>query len=131
MDSQILAECEVLAFKGKASFPEIARKLEFAGVERYCADLVRLEKFYYSKDGMTLTEPIPLKDGPAIGGLFLSGELKAAILAAQEGKINYPEFLRRVMKAGVVFYDVFINGRRIIYTGREGDFHVEPFPSGK
>ena len=128
MDAKVLKEFETLAFQNKLPFPEAVKRLASTGVERYCADLVRLEKFYYSAEGRTHTEPIPLKDAPAIGGPFLVESVKEAIRAIQQGKIDYPEFLKRIMKAGVVYYDVFIGGRKVIYTGRGGDFHAEIFP---
>ena len=37
--------------------------------------------------------------------------------------------LRRVMAAGTTSYSVYLNGRKAIYFGRNGDFHVEPFPA--
>ena len=127
MDTKVLNECETLGFKNKLSFPEVVRRLVSTGVERYCADLVRLEKFYYSADGETHTELMPLKDAPPIGGPFLINGVKDAVRVIQEGRIDYPEFLKRIMKAGVVYYDVFIGGGKVIYTGRNGDFHVESF----
>jgi hypothetical protein len=33
------------------------------------------------------------------------------------------------MAAGTASYSVYLNGRKAIYFGRNGDFHVEPFPS--
>lgn len=50
MDAKVLNECERLSFEGKASFPQVVQRLAKTGVERYCADLVRLEKFYYAAD---------------------------------------------------------------------------------
>ena len=131
MNAKVLEECEVLAFENKVSFPEVVKRLAQTGVERYCADLVRLEKFYYSADGGTLTQVMPLKNAPKIGDSFLANQVKDAIDAIQQVQIDYPEFIKRIMKAGVVYYDVFIAGRRVIYTGRNGDFHVEHFPAGK
>lgn len=127
MNPKVLKECETLSFQNKLTFPQVVQRLAQTGVERYCADLVRLEKFYYSADGQTLTEAMPLKDAPAIGGAFETARVQEAIRAIQQGKIDYPEFLRQIMKAGVVYYDVFVDGRRAIYTGRAGDFHVEYF----
>ena len=129
MDAKVLKECESLAFQNKLSFPQVVQRLVETGVERYCADLVRLEKFYYSADGQTLTEAMPLKDAPKIGEVFLTAQVQDAVRNIQQGQIDYPEFLRRIMKAGVVYYDVFIGGKRVIYTGRTGDFHLEHFPA--
>ena len=131
MNAKILRECETLAFQNKLSFREAAKRLSQAHVERYCADLVRLEKFYYAAGSQTHTEKIPLTKAPRIGRLFLTDAVKAAVRDVQQGRLDYPEFLRAIMRAGVVYYDVFVRGRRVIYTGRDGDFHVENFPRGK
>ncbi len=131
MDSKVLEECERLSFENKLPFPGVIKRLMETGVERYCADLVRLEKFYYAGNGENLTEKIPLKEAPAIGIPFSAEQVKEAVQTIQQGKIDYPEFLKQIMKAGVVYYDVFIDGRRVIYTGRNGDFHIEYFPAGK
>jgi uncharacterized protein YbcV (DUF1398 family) len=53
----------------------------------------------------------------------------AAITAIQRRVIAYPEFLRLIMAAGTASYSVFLNGRKVIYFSRNGEFHVEPFPS--
>ena len=131
MDLSVLQECEHLSHSGQAAFPDIVARLAQTGVERYCADLVKLEKFYYSADGQSEVVAMPLRDAPAIGAEWSLNNIRAAIRDSQEGEIRYPDFLRRVMSAGCVYYDVFINGRKAIYTGRNGDFHVENFPGGK
>lgn len=54
-----------------------------------------------------------------------------ALRAIQGRVIDYGEFLRRIMKAGAVSYDVFLDGRKAIYTGGKGDFYVENFPGNQ
>ena len=55
----------------------------------------------------------------------------AAIRAAQADKIRYPEFMKRSAAAGVIAYWAFLTGRKVIYFGRKGEFHVEDFPGAK
>jgi uncharacterized protein YbcV (DUF1398 family) len=38
------------------------------------------------------------------------------------------EFLRRIMGAGCAHYEVYIQGRKAVYFGRDGEFYIEPFP---
>ena len=127
MNKHVLEECEGLSFGGKAAFPEVIGRLAADGVERYCADLVKLEKFYYSAEGQSEVVTMPFQYAPAIGMEWSLNKIRAAIRDIQVGDIQYPEFLKRIMSAGCVFYDVFIHGRKVIYTGRNGDFHVENF----
>jgi hypothetical protein len=35
------------------------------------------------------------------------------------------------MAAGTTGYWVFLAGRKVIYFGRKGDFHIEEFPGSK
>jgi uncharacterized protein YbcV (DUF1398 family) len=129
LNTQVLDECEFLSFQGKIAFPEVVARLAASGVERYCADLVKLEKFYYSPEGQSHIVAMPLADAPAIGREFSANAVRAAVRDSQKGEIGYPEFLKRIMAAGTVYYDVFVGGRKVIYTGRDGDFHVENFPA--
>jgi uncharacterized protein YbcV (DUF1398 family) len=129
MDNAILHDCLTQAFAGRMTFPETVGRMIETGVERYDADLTRLEKMHYGADGSTHLEAMPLADAPAVPVEFSSQGVQAAITAIQRRQIEYPEFLRRVMAAGTAGYSVYLNGRKAIYFGRNGDFHVEPFPT--
>ncbi len=129
MEKAVLKDCVHLAMAGGMTFPETVKRMAETGVERYRADLVSLEKNHYASDGETHREMIPLADAPAIADQFHADEIKAAIADIQQRRIDYPEFLRRVMSGGTTEYTVFIAGRKAIYTGRRGDFHIEQFPA--
>ena len=127
MDLKILKECTVLAFQNKITFPETVKRLAMTGVERYCADLVKLEKIYYNVEGESHVETLRFQKPPRVALQYSQSSVKEALTAIQSGKIDYPEFLKRIMAAGIVYYDIFINGRKAIYTSRNGDFYVESF----
>ncbi|WP_435022483.1 DUF1398 domain-containing protein [Tundrisphaera sp. TA3] len=129
MDNAVLHECLAAAFAGRMTFPESVGRMMATGVERYDADLTRLERRHYGLDGTTHLEVMPLADAPAIPEAFSSPGVQSAITAIQRKEIAYPDFLRRIMAAGTAGYSVFLNGRKAIYLGRNGDFHVEPFPA--
>lgn len=129
MDHAVLRDCLTQAFAGTITFPETVERMLETGVERYEVDLTRLEKIHYGVDGATQREPIPLNDTPTVPTAFSAEKVQTAIEASRRGEIAYPEFLRWVMAAGTASYSVYLNGRKAIYFGRNGDFHVEPFPS--
>lgn len=129
MDREVLKDCLAGALAGRATFPETVGRMVATGVERYAADLTRLETMHYGLDGSTHAEPIPLADPPAVPADFSAESVRAAIAASRRGEIGYPEFLRRVMLAGTASYIAYLNGRKVVYSGRNGDLHVEPFPS--
>ncbi len=128
MDANLLHECLQMAFEDKISFSETVEKMASTGVERYFADLTRLRKIHYGIDGDTHEEQLPLTNPNAIPNHFSEDGVKESLAAIQQRRIDYPEFLRRIMAAGVADYTVFINGRKAIYFGRNGDFYIEPFP---
>lgn len=113
------------------SFPEAVVQFTDAGVVRYVVDLVRFERTLYGSDDETLQDDIALDPMLEVAHRFSEAGVKAALKSVQAGKIAYPEFLRQIMEAGVACYSVYINGRKVIYTGRDGDELVEPFPGGK
>lgn len=127
MNTEILHETLKRSLQGAIAFPEVVRILTAEGVESYRADLVRWEETFYLPDGTTHVEKI---DFPAadIAEDFCASGVVAAIRASQEGKSKYHEFLTRVMNAGTASYAVFLTGKRCIYFGRKGEFHVEEFP---
>ena len=131
MDQGVLRECLAEAFAGRMTFPESVGRMMEAGVERYHADLTRLEKAHYGVDGSTHLEAMPLTDAPAVSLSFSAEGVQAAITAIQQRQFDYPEFRRRVMAAGTASYSVFLTGRKAIYFSRAGNFLIKPFPAGK
>lgn len=115
------------SFDGSLKFPQIIQILMEEGVESYQVDLVQNQKTFYFPTGKAQVEKFDYQ-GPAIALEFSAEKVVAAIRASQAGKISYPEFLNEILKAGVTQYTVYLQGRRAIYFGRLGDFHVEHFP---
>lgn len=130
MNTDTIAECMRLSF-ASMPFPQVVQKLAGAGVRSYNADLVRLQKTYYDAGSDTAQEAMPLTSEPEISPSFDKTGVAATVRDIQQGRIGYPEFLRRIMAAGCARYCVYIGGRKAIYFGRDGDFHIEEFPGGK
>lgn len=115
---------------GKLTFPRVIAALVAENIEGYYKDLIRREVTYYLTDGTTHTEPLTLSAHP-IPETFSEDTLVSAIRAAQRDEVRYPEFIIRAMQAGTAAYRVFFTGRRVLYFGRQGDLHIEPFPPAK
>jgi uncharacterized protein YbcV (DUF1398 family) len=130
MNLEIIRNTLAGSLAGTNAFPDVVRILTAEGVESYRADLVRLEETFYMPDGTTHVEKM---DFPArgIGEHFSTAGVVSAIRASQAGKSKYQEFLSRVMDAGTTGYVVYLTGKKAIYFGRKGEFHVEEFPRPK
>ncbi|HWB54261.1 MAG TPA: DUF1398 family protein [Tepidisphaeraceae bacterium] len=128
LNVSVILECTRLAMLNQMTFPQSLAELAKIGVERYTADLVRLEKTHYSACGDSLTDPLPLSDAPEIAEQFSANAVVAALRAIQQKKIDYAQFLRQIMSAGCATYWVFLKGRKAIYLGRSGESHIENFP---
>jgi uncharacterized protein YbcV (DUF1398 family) len=127
MNSATIAECMRLSF-ADVPFPAVVQKLAGAGVHAYTADLIGLRNTYYGAEREFLDERVPLTPSPAVAAKFDGASVAASVDAIQQGKVGYAEFLRRIMTAGCASYRVFIDGRKVMYFGRDGDFHTEHFP---
>jgi uncharacterized protein YbcV (DUF1398 family) len=127
MNIEIMHDTLAKSMAGSIDFPEVVRRLTTEGVESYRADLVRLEETFYMPDGESHVEKMSLPQSP-IAEEFSAEGVIAAIRGSQSGKTKYREFLKLAMDAGTTNYVVFLRGKRCIYFGRSGDFHVERFP---
>jgi uncharacterized protein YbcV (DUF1398 family) len=112
---------------GKLIFPEVVRRLLEAGVESYFIDFAKGEETCYMLDGNTHVEKMTVPMA-AISSEFSTSGVVAAIRGAQTDSIRYPEFVTRATTAGVAGYWAFLTGKKVIYFGRKGEFHVEEFP---
>ncbi len=126
--SQVIKECALGALNGMLTFPEIVGKLASIGVERYHADYSRQEITYYmaNSESLVVSTPHPLH---SIANDFSGVSVEAAVRQSQRNEHSYMDFIRKTTAAGCVGYFVQITGRRVIYFGRDGDCHVEYFPS--
>lgn len=110
------------------TFGETIAHVMEEGVEWYSANLLFCVTTHYAADGTHFQEKWPEIEPLAIADAFHEEGVVAAIRASQCREIAYPEFLRRIGEAGVVYYTVHLKGRKAIYFGRHGDFYIEPFP---
>lgn len=116
------------AFAGTTTFGQTIGIMLDEHVEWYSANLLFGVSTHYSADGSHHQAPWPEWTVPPIADQFDVEQVVAAIRAIQARAIDYPEFLRRIAAAGVVYYTVHLQGRKAIYFGRHGDFYIEPFP---
>lgn len=129
MNTEIINECMKASF-ADTPFPAVVQKLASAGVACYHADLITLRNTYYDAGAQSVDEVLPLTDAPAIAARFDGDAVRAAVKAIQQKDVGYADFLRLIMRAGCSSYQVFFNGRKAMYFGRDGDFYIEPFPAG-
>ncbi|BFU92997.1 MAG: hypothetical protein NTAFB01_41840 [Nitrospira sp.] len=131
MQTEIIKDaCEKSVTKNMP-FPEVIKQLAEAGVESYYADLNQLQKIYYASNGKAFVVDLKTQPLGMVAEQFDANAVKQALQDIREKKIGYTEFLRQIVAAGTLFYTVHIRGRRVLYVGRFGDFHVEHFPAAK
>lgn len=132
MDAQkiTLAEkCLAGAYDDTLSFPEAVSLLMEGGFEGYLVDYRASTRTHYLPDGETLVLATHPSEVP-VAEKFDGAAISAQIGWAQSGAANYTyrAFNRNVMAAGCATYLVSFPGRRVVYIGRTGEFHVEHFP---
>lgn len=129
MQTRIIHDCTRGALEGRTSFLDTVKALRAIAVERYYADLVRLEKVFYARDGETTIERLPISDVPQVADAFDEAGLIATLRSVQQRQIDYPEFLRQSLRAGCVSYVVYLDGGMTAYFGRRGETYIEKFPA--
>lgn len=126
----VVAECTEGSDAGRLTFPQVVGKLTEAGVERYHADLCRLERTYYMPDGGSHVVATNAH-GEKPANEFDAEGVITALREIQAQRIDYRTFCDKILAAGCVGYIVSIAGRRAVYFGRSGDTYVEMFPTAK
>jgi uncharacterized protein YbcV (DUF1398 family) len=114
--------------QGRIHFGQVISHLLQAGVESYHVDYRSARATYYMPSDETLTLDLDMPQ-IQINQNFNSAGIKAAILGAQRGEVMYPEFKQLSQQAGCIGYTVWIAGRHVTYYGRNGEQHIEHFPS--
>jgi uncharacterized protein YbcV (DUF1398 family) len=127
-DTETIREVLAESHDGQLIFPQVVQRMLAAGVTSYFVDLLRSEDVAYLADDTTLTVKMHLPLDP-VAEEFSKSAVVAAIRAAQKDEIRYPEFMRQSAAAGVVGYWAFLTGKKVVYFGRKGEFHVEEFPA--
>ncbi|HEV8051594.1 MAG TPA: DUF1398 family protein [Parachlamydiaceae bacterium] len=113
---------------GTLTFPEVVGTLLKEGIESYHVDFLRNENTYYHMNGDSLVVDTKHMHGE-IAREFSAEEVKSAIKKVQSGKVNYTEFCLEAIASGCACYTAYLNGKKVIYFGRNGDHHVEHFPN--
>ncbi|MCC6303122.1 MAG: DUF1398 family protein [Gammaproteobacteria bacterium] len=121
-------DCAWKSYAGEISFGDVVSALASAGAESYHVDYRGKTTTYYGNDGQVVSLALKAPDID-IPRDFDKAGIQSAIRGAQRGEVKYPEFLRLSMNAGCVGYTVWITGRHVTYFGRQGEEHVERFPS--
>ncbi len=125
---EILEQSVINAQEGHKPFPEIVGDLLTAGVSRYHIDFLRAEKTFYLRNDESYVVSITMPD-TEIAQDFDQPAMLAAIRASQTEGQKFPVFLERSCLAGCIGYVAYLDGRRVIYSGRNGEEHTELFPS--
>lgn len=127
---RIARGCLAGAESNRMSFPEIVGALIGAGFDGYLVDYRRNAATYYLPDGTAFDLPTHIGSAP-VAAAFDSAAVRAAIAEAQGNAPGYTYlgFGEQVRAAGCAGYLVSFPGRRVLYFGRDGETHVEHFPS--
>jgi uncharacterized protein YbcV (DUF1398 family) len=131
MNADLIHEAARATHEGSRPFPEIVGLLIEAGVEFYQVDYLSLTTIFHDGEGERVVVELPYEDLPAVAVDFDLDGVRADILDSQTKGQNHQDFTRRAMLAGVQGYFAFLRGRRVTYLGRQGDQHIEWFPSAR
>lgn len=116
------------AYATAQNYPDLAQKLIDAGVQSYSVEVSSGIILYRLANGQTLLHQ-GLNEPRYIATMFNSTQTIQAIRDNQQGKTDYPTFMRTIAGAGVRFYDAILTGpdKRVIYTGING-YYDEKIP---
>lgn len=111
------------------AYPKTFEALKEAGVTNYRTMVANHEITYFGNGGQYIESPQEETNHLQIAPQFNEDRVIAALEHHQRNRTPYEEFLRDIARAGVKYYEVDMENRRINYTsGRDGECHVEDIP---
>jgi uncharacterized protein YbcV (DUF1398 family) len=110
-------------------FPYLAEVLRKAGVRRNVWSLPSGQSLFLTQDGPVVMQGQPLITGAVDVPVFDEQALIKALRVDQAGESTFPEFLEATWRAGVVGYDVDLEGRTVAYQGCNGEEYIEAYPA--
>ena len=110
------------------NFPQSVGALASVGITYYYVGFLRNEKTCYARDGESYRTSLPFPE-QNVTETFITSVIQLNIKDSQTKDQPYCEFVRRAKNAGCIGYFVFIRGHSAFYFGRNGELHVEQFPS--
>jgi len=108
-------------------FPQTVSRLLALGVQRYHIDYVASTATAYIGKYCDVLE-VPSHKRPTESTVWDGSKLMAAIRSAQAGEGGYSDFATRAIEAGVTNYFVYLEGKKVMYMGANGEVHTEWFP---
>jgi uncharacterized protein YbcV (DUF1398 family) len=110
-------------------FPYLAEVLRKAGVTRNVWSLPSCQSLYLTQEGPVVMQGVPLVQGAVDVPAFDEEALIKTLRVDQAGESTFPEFLDASWRAGVVRYDVDLEGRTVAYQGCNGEEYIEAYPA--
>jgi uncharacterized protein YbcV (DUF1398 family) len=108
-------------------FPYLAEALHQAGIRTVHCDVASRTTTYRASGGAVVDQQTPLIDGLTDVAPFDRDALIAAIRRDQQGASTYDEFMAAIWNAGVITYDIDLDGRTCTYAGNNDDVYVERY----
>ena len=110
-------------YKAASNYPDLAKHLSEIGVESYTVDTASGTILYRFKAGETVLHPGTVA-ARAISENFNGQKTIEAIRNNQQGKTDYPTFMKEIAEAGVRFYEATLIGanKRVTYIGIGGSY---------
>jgi uncharacterized protein YbcV (DUF1398 family) len=128
MYQSIIRESLKECLENKASFLEHVRKIAAAGAIGYDVSLLSSNITYHLVDGKTQVEDIPRIAVSTTDTFFSQLRIQQALTDVREKKIDYLEFLQRIVAAGATGYKVDISEGKVTYHNSDGGQYIEPMP---
>lgn len=105
----------------KIKYPEYIDLLTSAGITRYLVEVGSHRITFYGTGGEAYVQENP-KISESSLGYYDEEVLRSTILDAQNDRIDYPTFLKKIYEAGISNYEVNLRNRKISYNGLEHSY---------
>lgn len=109
---------------GGENLSETLGQLSRVGIDSCHADYRGCELTFYSMDGDVYSLPMPIPGGAVVGS-FDEPALSSVLSDAICGRLRFPDFKARTIKAGCIGVVLWLATGHITCFGQQGEIHDE------
>lgn len=112
-------------------FPKSVAAFSALGTTRYRVDFTAHTITTYASSGEVDTSPFPAGHSFTLGKPWNEEGVLNALKQARAGEVTYAQFADAVVASGATDYTAYLDGKKVIYSGANGESWSEWFPGAK
>ncbi|QDK36356.1 hypothetical protein [Bdellovibrio sp. NC01] len=124
MEPEILRTATDQTLSNQISFEDMCDKFLRAGIESAHVDLFAKRITFHTPEAHVYEESFYF-EGPRVADIFSEEKIILDFKSLLLRKLSLHEFFNFIMLAGVTGFTIYLLGKKVLFFGRRGEYHLE------